>query len=424
MLLLLLLHPVTTVTPSLPPSQYLSRQRTTFKPSSTTCEDQERFPFLWSKPSSSRSTNASLSHLAPSHPHWEAKQCQLEATREKRKQQPQLQEQRRQQPQLQAQQMQQPQWQQQQQMRDQQLQAKETGRVPLTLTESTEQLGRCTGAKTVQFTCAEQLGQLMHRCRREPFSLYVRATEEAPPSLCGCGGADRADLGPDSICFHKSSRSLEDGIHSEAKTSGTFPWPTGTFTAWQGIGTSHERCWGLPEQAAGSGEAHPGVRGSCRGLLPAGPLLEKRISPVSAFPPGSAAPWPPDLYRAQWLCRSNCTRDNPSDNRARVTVAYNIEVGIRDREIRCESRPIPVVSTGNAPSAEPGCVAESPKSGRMNRSVIMRTFGVSHAYLGPREQSSHSESNGASMRAKAKTVQFACAEQLGQIRRPLKASSV
>ena len=37
--------------------------------------------------------------------------------------------------------------------------------------------------------------------------------------------------------------------------------------------------------------------------------------------------------------------------------------GVRDRESRCESRPIPLVSSGKPPAAEPGCVAESPKSG-------------------------------------------------------------
>ena len=36
----------------------------------------------------------------------------------------------------------------------------------------------------------------------------------------------------------------------------------------------------------------PGVRGARRGLLPAGPPLEKRVSPVSAFPSGPSAPWP------------------------------------------------------------------------------------------------------------------------------------
>ena len=45
-----------------------------------------------------------------------------------------------------------------------------------------------------------------------------------------------------------------------------------------------------------------------------------------------------------------------------VPVECDRAIVVRDREIRCESRHIPVVSSGKTPSAEPGCVAESPKS--------------------------------------------------------------
>ena len=45
----------------------------------------------------------------------------------------------------------------------------------------------------------------------------------------------------------------------------------------------------------------PGVRGARRGLLPAGPPLEKRVSPVSAFPPGPSAPWPLELLACDRL---------------------------------------------------------------------------------------------------------------------------
>ena len=37
--------------------------------------------------------------------------------------------------------------------------------------------------------------------------------------------------------------------------------------------------------------------------------------------------------------------------------------GVRDRDSRYESQSIPLVSSGEHPAAEPGCVAESPKSG-------------------------------------------------------------
>ena len=59
-----------------------------------------------------------------------------------------------------------------------------------------------------------------------------------------------------------------------------------------GIGTSREGCWGPPVWAAWGGAALPGVGGSYRGLLPAGPPLEKRVSSVSAFPPGPSVPRP------------------------------------------------------------------------------------------------------------------------------------
>ena len=61
---------------------------------------------------------------------------------------------------------------------------------------------------------------------------------------------------------------------------------------YHGIGTSREGCWGPPVWAAWGGEAFPGVGGSYRGLLPAGPPLEKRISSVSAFQPGPPVPRP------------------------------------------------------------------------------------------------------------------------------------
>ena len=136
-------------------------------------------------------------------------------------------------------------------------------------------------------------------------------------------------------------------------------------------------------------------------------FFEKPISPVSAFPPGPADPWPPDCHVAQWPCGGNFARSYPLGDRAHVSatcarrtfslawlsscvghrwhlvrhncagdslevdyvggsVVCNAVVGVRDREIRYESRPIPVVSNGEAPSAEPGCVAESPKSGGTN----------------------------------------------------------
>ena len=91
------------------------------------------------------------------------------------------------------------------------------------------------------------------------------------------------------------------GPHSFAKACSTALRPSGT-------GSSHEGCWDLPEQAVESGEAHLGVRGLYRGLLPAGPPLEKRVSPVSAFPPGPAVPWPPDGHVTQRLRRGNLAR--------------------------------------------------------------------------------------------------------------------
>ena len=54
-------------------------------------------------------------------------------------------------------------------------------------------------------------------------------------------------------------------------------------------------------QVAVSRAAIPGVRGARRGLLPAGPPLEKRVSPVSAFPSGPSAPWPLELLACDRL---------------------------------------------------------------------------------------------------------------------------
>ena len=55
-------------------------------------------------------------------------------------------------------------------------------------------------AKTVQFTCAEQLGQCYHKSSQS-LPAHVVAAEEVPPSLRGCRGADRDESKAKTVQF-------------------------------------------------------------------------------------------------------------------------------------------------------------------------------------------------------------------------------